>query len=364
MMLMLTDAYGSGGGIARFNRDLIQALSGDPTITSIDLFVLAKCGPSEDPKVVVRHSGQGRAAFVAASAWYACTHPIDVVVCGHIGFLGFSMLATRFASAACWLVIHGIDAWSPSSWLGKVSIPHVHLVTAVSRYTRNEFLAWSHCDPGRVQILPNTVNPAFMPGPRAGRFRANLGLPESAKPVLLTVARLAANERYKGVDLVIRCLPAVRQGHPMAHYCVAGSGDDLPRLMELSTELGVRDMITFLPGISDQDLVQLYREADLFVMPSSREGFGIVFLEALASGTPSMGLDAGGTPDALCDGRLGRLTSEANLEADLLAALTEPYEPEKLSNQVRESFGQEAFSLTVAGIVERLQTMTERPIEQ
>ena len=114
-----------------------------------------------------------------------------------------------------------------------------------------------------------------------------------------------SRERYKGHDRVIAAIPdLVAKGHDI-RYLVVGEGDDRARLEALARDAGVSDRVRFLGAVGLQSLVETYRMADLFVMPSTGEGFGVAFLEAMASGTPALGLDVAGAKDALADGELG-----------------------------------------------------------
>ena len=105
----------------------------------------------------------------------------------------------------------------------------------------------------------------------------------------MTVSRLASSERYKGHDRVIRSLPRVLLKHPETIYLIVGDGDDRPRLEALASEFGVRDKVRFAGLVAGEELPDYFRLADVFVMPSTGEGFGIVFLEAMACGIDVIG---------------------------------------------------------------------------
>jgi glycosyltransferase involved in cell wall biosynthesis len=130
---------------------------------------------------------------------------------------------------------------------------------------------------------------------------------QSARPTLLTVARLSASERYKGIDAVLQALPEVRKTVPEVHYDVVGDGDDRQRLEALARDLGVSGDVSFHGRLRAEQLAAAYRDCTLFVMPSSHEGFGIVFLEAALFGKPSIGGRQGGTPEVIEDGVTGAL---------------------------------------------------------
>jgi len=128
-------------------------------------------------------------------------------------------------------------------------------------------------------------------------------------PWLLTVARL---EWHKGIDTMMKALPAVRATQPSVRYAVAGVGDRLPQLEQLRQQLDLGDAVRFLGAVSDDDLPALYNAADLYVGASRRhdllvEGFGISLVEASACGLAVVGGRSGGVPDAVREGETGIL---------------------------------------------------------
>jgi phosphatidyl-myo-inositol dimannoside synthase len=170
--------------------------------------------------------------------------------------------------------------------------------------------------------------------------------------VLLTVGRMDVRERYKGHDRVIAALPRlVAAGHDVI-YVVLGEGDDLPRLKELAAEARVAERVQFKGAVDQKTLIEAHRMADLFVMPSTGEGFGIVFLEAMVSGTPAMGLGVAGASDALGDGELGAAPSEHEFQTALVSAVERPKpSPDTLAGEVRRRFGRQAFNARVDAVL-------------
>jgi len=155
--------------------------------------------------------------------------------------------------------------------------------------------------PAPLVIYPGTDPKMFTPPRRDPPF----------PPVLLTVGRLVPR---KGVDTVIQALPLLLQHVPNLRYRVVGSGPDRERLQALARRLRVHDMVEFLGRVEDALLPNIYRNAHLFVMPvreeeagASVEGFGIVFLEAAASGLPVITSTEGGAAEALVPGKTGVL---------------------------------------------------------
>jgi phosphatidylinositol alpha-1,6-mannosyltransferase len=312
VLMMLTDGYGGLGGIAKFNRDFLQALDGCGLVERVQALPRKIPNPIDEPipEIVVydRKAAQGKAAFllrVAAHAWR--DRQIDLLVCGHIHLLPLAWLVARLRGARLVLIVHGVEAWRPSrkrlaNWLAH----RVDAIIAVSKYSAERFTHWSKLPMDRAFILPNCVDlDRFKPQNRDARLVERYGL-QSSK-VIMTVGRLASEERYKGFDQVIELMPKLLERFPTLTYLVVGEGDDRPRLQAKAAALGVSEHTIFTGRIPESEKVAHYNLADGFIMPSTGEGFGIVLIEAAACGVPVVGSQADGSREALLDGRLGRL---------------------------------------------------------
>jgi glycosyltransferase involved in cell wall biosynthesis len=174
---------------------------------------------------------------------------------------------------------------------------------------------------------------------------------EPDEKVVLTVARLDHRERYKGYDRIIEALPAIQRKCGPVRFLIVGSGEDQARVEALAREQGIDASVSFAGFVAADALVDHYRLADVFAMPSTGEGFGIVFLEAMACGTPVIGGNRDGSVDALDGGRLGLLVEPLDIDAISRAVCTmlEKQGPEwwfdrtRLHDAVVERFGQSAF---------------------
>jgi phosphatidyl-myo-inositol dimannoside synthase len=347
VLALLTDAFGGRGGIAQYNRDFLSSLA------SCGLRVTAVPRHAPDPVqlpagVVQRPARAGRIAYSLAALREAARVRPDIVFCGHIFMAPLAWLVVKLAGARLVMQMHGIEAWPRPSSLVRRSCESAALILNVSRYTRARVLDWAAIPPERVLVVPNTVADCFKPGDGAGLRREwNL----EGKKVLLTVGRMATNERYKGQDRVILALSnLLAAGHDIV-YIIAGEGDDRSRLEKLALDSGVSDRVRFVGALPMELLIETYRTANLFVMPSVGEGFGIALLEAMACGTPALGLDVAGARDALCDGELGISTSQRNLAAAISETLARPQpNPNALDRAVRERFGREQFRARLAAI--------------
>jgi phosphatidylinositol alpha-1,6-mannosyltransferase len=351
---IVTDAFGGRGGIAQYNRDFFGALAQADAVSSIT--IVPRLAP--DPPILPVKTEQakpllGRIVYSVAAIRMALERRVDIVFCGHLYMAPLAVVIKRLKRAKLIIQTHGIEAWPRPSEAQRRAVEAADLVLCVSRYTRSALLSWANIEPERVFVLPNTVREVFTAGDRAS-IRSKLGL--EGKNVLLTVGRMDARQRYKGQDLVIKMIPALLEQGFDIQYLIAGEGDDRSRLEAFASEVGVSKRVRFLGEISVNDLVDTYRAADLFVMPSTGEGFGIAYLEAMASGTSAIGHKCGGATDALADGELGTLASEDDLAVAVVSLLSQPIDSKKLACAVHSRFGRERF---IAGVNAALNRVTE-----
>lgn len=359
ILALVTDAYGSGGGIAQYNRDLFRALGQSDAVHEV--VVVTRNGKAEtgDVPAKIRQltARTGRLSFTAQAISTASRQGrFDIIFCGHLYMAPLAALLSKLTGAPLWLQIHGIEAWQRPKRLQHWAAERAQLVTAVSRHTRRLYLNWANCTPETVKVLPNTVDERFSPGPKPETLLNRHQL--QGRKVLLTVSRLAASERYKGHDRVIKAMAELRDAHPYLIYVVAGDGDDRQRLEKFAQELGVADQVRFIGYVPDNELPDIFRVADVFVMPSTGEGFGIVFLQALASGIPSIGGEKDGSRDPLRDGLDGALVcTKGTVDlANEISTMLEKGRPTGL----RDIFGRTNFQTMVNDISHKLASNTGR----
>ncbi len=353
LLALVTDAFGGHGGIAQYNRDFLGALAACGVVSSIT--VLPRHTPERlaIPALIrQKPARRGRLGYSVIALLTAFRQGTDIVFCGHLYMAPLAWLIARLKGTKLVLQMHGIEAWPRPTRLQRAATEAADLVLCVSRHTRACILGWAAIAPERVVVVPNTVAEEFTPGD--GReLRGALGI--EANRVLLTVGRMDSRERYKGHDRVIAAIPdLVRRGHDVV-YVIVGQGDDRARLEQLAQQTGAAERIRFLGAVGAEQLAGAYRMADLFVMPSTGEGFGIAFLEAMASGVPALGLDVAGARDALADGELGTAVSEEDdLGAAIASLLAEPRpDPNALSQAVCARFGRAVFRAQLNATIER-----------
>lgn len=305
-------------------------------------------------------AGVRRIGFAILVMLRALRERPDLIITTHLNFAPFASLIRRITGIPYWVVLHGVEAWHIQRESRRRAVAQAQLLLPVSALTRDRVAQKYKLPPEKMHLLPDTFDPGrFAIGPKPMPLLNRHGLAPD-DPVILTVGRLAATERYKGHDRIIRALPVIRAKVSRAKYIVVGDGDDRPRLEALAREYHVSSCVIFAGRVADAELPEYYRLCDLFAMPSTGEGFGIVFLEALATGKAVLAGNRDGASDALHGGELGVLVDPDNEAAlaDTAAALlsrTYPHplvnEPERLRQRVIELFGPERFRQRVAELL-------------
>ncbi len=356
-LMLLSDAFGGFGGIAKFNRDFLIALNACPEVERIHVLPRLISEPIDDllPDSVIydRVAAKGKLSFLFRTLFRILFDDrIDLVICGHIHLLPLAWVAAKFRRAELVLIIHGVEAWIPTRGMlvNRLASTVDHLI-AVSHFSAAKFAAWSKIATNKIFILPNCVDLArFQPRERNRLLsdRYKLG----TRRVIMTMGRLSSEERYKGFDEVIEVLPQLLLRIPNLKYLIVGDGLDRERLEAKVKSFGVAEHVIFAGRVLELEKVDHYSLADAYVMPSSGEGFGIVLIEAIACGVPVIGSLADGSREALLDGQLGKLVDPRDknkLAEEIETLLTIP--PKGQRNDGVAFFSVENFRARVANWV-------------
>ncbi|MGK7928228.1 MAG: glycosyltransferase [Spirulina sp.] len=295
--------------------------------------------------------------FAAQLAKHCLRHRPDLIIASHANFAVLADQIQRFLGIPYWTIAHGTEVWNVKKPSLRKALQRADRILAVSNYTRDRLLAEQDLNPERVCLLPNTFDAeGFTIAPKPDYLLQRYHL-SAEQPIILTVARLDSTQQYKGYDEILQGLPKIRAAIPNVHYLLVGKGDDRDRIEDLVDSLNLQDCVTLTGFVPDEELCDHYNLCDVFAMPSRGEGFGIVYLEALACGKPVLGGNRDGAIDALCDGKLGVLVDPEDPEAiagSLIEILQKNtanpilYQPEMLRSQVVEIYGFERFKETLA----------------
>ena len=336
VLVLTTDAYGGHGGIALYNRDIIDALALMPAVKEI--VVIPRTMPLRPDgipdKVSFLQAVAGSKLRFIQAAIAAATGKFDLVICGHINILPLAVLINKKLRAPLVLMVYGIDVWKSPYRLAKFWLKKVGAVWSISEITTERMMSWSGLQKNKFVQLPNAIHlERYGLAEKRHDLLERYGLQN--KKILMTLARLPSAERYKGVDEVLEALPDLLKQDPALGYLVVGDGSDRPRLQEKANSLGLQNHVVFTGFIDEAEKADHFRLGDVFVMPGRGEGFGFVFLEALACGVPAVGSQVDGSREALMQGELGELVdpcSQQSIKAGIVNALAKPRAiPEKLN---------------------------------
>jgi glycosyltransferase involved in cell wall biosynthesis len=298
------------GGISRFNQNLVHALCRDGWVLDIiSRNDVANAGNG----LCVRGHGRIRpmwlrkSVFVLRALWEGIVRRPDVLVCGHANFAFLCWLISRLIGRPYIVIAHGVEVWDLPAGLRRWGLAQANCAAAVSHFTACRLEERLPSLRDRIVWLPNTVDSErFRPAPRPSYLVNRYGLDLETK-VILTVARFDAAEVYKGYDRVVDVLPSILAEVGKVRYLLVGCGSDVTRIREEVQSLDLTAHVTFCGFVPDEELVDHYNLCDLYVMPSIKEGFGIVFLEALACGKPVVAGNRDGSVDAVLGGDVGFL---------------------------------------------------------
>lgn len=223
----------------------------------------------------------------------------------HVNLAPMGWVARRINSKLRYHVhVFGIDVWNPLSSVRQRALGGADLVVSISDDTTARMNAAQAVKPPRVALLYPTLDPEFLQD--LAEEPTIQQLPPGVRgPFFLVVGRLSVADQYKGVDTLVDAMSRLGGEHRNLRMVVVGDGNDRPRLEALAREKQVADRVLFLGRQPDDMLRRLLALCDFFALPSGKEGFGIVFLEAMANRKATIGGNQGGTIEIIREGETG-----------------------------------------------------------
>jgi glycosyltransferase involved in cell wall biosynthesis len=269
----------------------------------------------------------------------------NIVILSHINFSLIGIVIKLFnPKCRVWLIAHGIEVWRPLNFIKRAFLKrHCDKIICVSIFTRQQMIARHGSNPDKCVVLNNAVDP-FIKLPdtfeRPEYLLNRYGL-SSSNQVIFTLTRLASSEQYKGHEQVIKAVANLKQTSPNIKYVLSGQYDPVEevRIRSLIDKYDVKDDVILTGFLNENELTDHFLLADLFVLPSKKEGFGIVFVEALACGLPVICGNADGSTDAIKDGKLGtaiNVDDLSELQDTIVRYLNTPLTLDKRKNLQRE----------------------------
>jgi phosphatidyl-myo-inositol dimannoside synthase len=283
----------------------------------------------------------------------------DVVILSHINLLLAAWLIKKTnPHTQIILMAHGIEIWGTLSKQKKMMLAVCDKIVSVSNYTKNRIIAEQGIDVSKCFVLNNCIDP-FLQRPTMKYRHIDLIKKYNLKTddiVLLTLTRLSARDRYKGYDYVLDALVDIVKKHSTIKYILAGGYTDTEKIFieEKIAKNNLMSNVMLTGYLPEVELANHFSMADIYIMPSIKEGFGIVFVEAMYYGVPVIAGNADGSVDALLNGAVGLLIETENKVAisEALNKMIENnsrYTPD--DKLLMSNFGYEAYKKNLEAIL-------------
>ncbi len=356
ILFLTLKVFSATGGIEKVCKVIGKAIYSFSVEEKATIRVLSMYDQQEDAddnryftSDIFKGFGKSKMKFIVEAIWMG--RKKNHIVLSHINLLLVGrMIKLINPSAKIILIAHGIEVWGKLSWIQKMMLTSIDTFVSVSQFTSMKLQENQQIDPLKCKVINNCLDP-FIPNISSvvneDNIRMKYGFTNDQK-VMLTLTRISSKERYKGYDRVIEAMVNLIPRHPQLRYLLAGKYDSQEKqyLDQLIAHHGLKDFVVVPGFVSEEELDAHFSLADLYVMPSIKEGFGIVFIEAMHYGLPVIAGNMDGSVDALINGALGTLvnpldTNEIEIAIDNILNDKNKYLPNE--ELLMESFGYDEY---------------------
>jgi glycosyltransferase involved in cell wall biosynthesis len=357
VLFLTLKVFSATGGIEKVCRVAGKALYEDSLEGNISLRLMSlhdaqsdadenKYFPSE------LFSGHDNRRFPFIREALSAGRKADVILLSHINLLPVAWMIKKVSpKTRILLFAHGIEIWGDLRTVTERLLSCVDKFLCVSEFTKSTIHQVHHIYREKCEIVNNCLDP-FLPFPgekiKSPELLAKYGF-AAGDTIVFTLTRLSSKDRYKGYDRVLEALAMINSTASQSlRYIVGGSYDAAEKrtVDEVVQRLGLEDRVVIAGYIPDQELAEHFKLADIYVMPSTKEGFGIVFIEAMYYGLPVIAGNADGSVDALLNGRVGILVTpdsvpEITEAIEKIIQNKNAYVPDRA--MLMENFGYESY---------------------
>ncbi|MEO5648071.1 MAG: glycosyltransferase family 4 protein [Chitinophagaceae bacterium] len=337
-LFLTLKVFSATGGIEKVSRIAGKALN--ELYADVDIYSMHdKQDDANEKYFPLNHFkafNASKVQFVTSSV--AAGRKKKLVIMSHINLLAVGYLIKSFSpSTKLVLLAHGIEVWKKFRGLKKKMLQHCDLILPVSRYTMNTMSGMNKLEASRFRVLNNCLDP-FLQQPRtkakSQELLSRYGFTKQHS-ILMTLCRMSSEERYKCYDKVLMAMKELNM--PNLRYMIIGSYDKEEKtwIDSLVRDLNLEDSVVFTGFVEDDELADHFNLTDLYVMPSTNEGFGIVFIEAMYYGKPVIAGNKDGSVDALNNGSFGTLVDPHDVK-ELSKAIAHNLDPGNSLNPGRD----------------------------
>lgn len=238
----------------------------------------------------------------------------NIVLLSHVNLLLVAWLIKIISpSTKIILIAHGIEVWQPLNQIKKQMLRACSKIISVSQYTQNKIIHTQKIPASKCIVLNNCIDPFLKKEIEKQKSQTLLNRYniKNTDTVLLTLTRLSEKDRHKGYTNVIAALHTIIQTNPNVKYILAGgyTPTEFAFIQNVINKHSLQNNVIITGYINNNDLPSLFALADIYIMPSIKEGFGIVFIEAMYYGLVTIAGNTDGSVDAVLNGQLGLLVN-------------------------------------------------------
>jgi phosphatidylinositol alpha-1,6-mannosyltransferase len=366
VLFLTLKTFSLTGGIEKVCRTLCRVLydlSEDELVQST-VYSMYDKNTDRDSRYLSKSQFRGfggrKEHFVVQS--FLCGLKADVILLSHIHLINIVFFIKRIhPNKKIYLLAHGIEVWKKLSDSKLKMLNQLDKIICVSNFTADKIMEMHHIPADRIEVLNNCLDPFYYlptqfekPQRLLDRYHLN-----RENLVLFSLSRLSSSEKYKGYDHTIELLPQLLEKYPNLVYLLGGKWDvvEKKRLEDLIVTNQLQDHIRMVGFIDEAELTEHFLLSDLFILPSKKEGFGIVFIEALASGLRVIAGNKDGSVDALQNGALGVLVDPDDQQGilssicNLLRHTQTEEEKKNLQEKCMEAFGYTHYLQSVKSLI-------------
>jgi asparagine synthase (glutamine-hydrolysing) len=354
-LFLTLKTFSHTGGIEKVNRILMKAGTDIQSEHLIRFYAKSLYDELPIEKYITKRRFEGYKGKLIPFIYKSVKKGIqcDVVMFSHINLALVGLLIKFFhPKTKLLLQAHGIEVWAKQSFLKRLFLNQADVVLAVSEFTKNNLIVEHGLDPKKCKVFHNSLDPFFNVNSDENKIKELRAKFQIKKEdcVLVTLTRLVSSEKYKGYDKVIHALAKLAEEGKYYKYLIMGKFDEeeYKRVNLLICSYQLENQVHLCGFIADDDISSYFALANAFVMPSQKEGFGIVFIEAMACGLPVIAGNLDGSVDALANGDLGILINPNDEDALINAILNYKkhplsQKPQLLIEKVHQNFGYDQY---------------------
>jgi glycosyltransferase involved in cell wall biosynthesis len=336
-------AFSETGGIEKVNKAILKLLKENNELSeAISLY-----DNSIDTRYFnrFRFTGYNKRKVAYLTHFITCDLPWEKVIIGHINLLPVVwIIKKRNPKIKVILMVHGIEVWHSLSKFNKEILLMVDQVISVSNYTKQKLIELNGVSPEKIIVKPNCLDPFFI---RTEQFSKpsyllkKYGLIGDEK-IVLSISRISIQDRYKGYVSVINAIAKVKLEIPKVLFLICGKSTKTEKeyLEGLVENAGIKENVKLVGYLQDDEIQDHYLLADVFALPSRKEGFGIVFIEAAANGVHVIAGNEDASKEALLNGKMG-----TTLNPDDITAIAEAIKDAFVESDQKPRFRDLAYSV-------------------